>query len=367
MNRNIFVRIGIAVVIIGISIIAFVSTRKTSSKPLNYGISPYQDTILPVVADELGWYREANLNVELRVLPWGEVMPALASHSVDVAIQNFNSFQAAYANTTGQGADLEFFYPLFVFKGSAIVAFPDSGLKPLSYYLKQDGGDRSKAISDASAQLRGKKVYATKGTEMEQIVRAAMSKAGLRDSDLTLVHAEPDLGLNALLHDKTVVFSGGVTERMKAQHEGAIVILEAADLTPPVIDGLVTTRKFASEHKEELFQLIDLWYRTIAFMQSDLKGNSQVVLRRLSQTASIKYTPEEYAQLWTQTEVFPASADEMQKMVLASNSAYYWRRSWQANNDFLKQQNSSFLPVPETAFGGENIQQEYLVWKAKHK
>src|SRR5690349_4136044 len=67
-----------------------------AQQTIRYGITPYQDSGLPVVAAMKGWYKEEGLNVELVPLAWGDVVTALSSGSIDVAIYNLNSFLAPY-------------------------------------------------------------------------------------------------------------------------------------------------------------------------------------------------------------------------------------------------------------------------------
>lgn len=325
-----------------------------------YGISPYQDTILPIVAEKKGWYVQEGLKVKLKVLPWGAVMNALASGSVDVAIQNFNSFQASYENINLQGGDVVFYYPLFVFKGAAIIIRGDGKIKPLSEVSKSYPHDREKAIMEIAKQLAGKTVITTKGTEMEQIVLAAIKKAGLNaDKDVKIIHAEPDDGLNAFISGTGDAYSGGVTERTEASRHGAIIMLESADLNPPVIDGLVTTEHFARDHEEELLKLIALWYKTIDFMEKDLDENSKIVIEYLSTVSSTRYSVEEYKYTWFNTEVYPKNSTEMNDQVLSETALYYWKQSWNANNKFLLAEKKVKNPVPYAAFWGEEVHATY--------
>src|SRR3954452_5494893 len=67
-----------------------------AQRTIRYGITPYQDSGLPVVPAMKGWYKDEGLNIELVPLAWGDVIAALSSGSIDVAIYNFNSFLAPY-------------------------------------------------------------------------------------------------------------------------------------------------------------------------------------------------------------------------------------------------------------------------------
>jgi ABC-type nitrate/sulfonate/bicarbonate transport system substrate-binding protein len=120
----------------------------------------------------------------------------------------------------------------------------------------------------------------------------------------------------------------------------------------PAINGIVTTEAFASQHKEVLDKLVSLWFRTVNFMEKDLKQNSTNILTYLSKVASTRYTPDEYVVAWT-FDVFPHDAKEADKLFNDPSSSAYWKTTWDANNEFLLQQGKTKTPVPYSAYWGE--------------
>ena len=172
-----------------------------SNEKITFGISPYQDTYLPKLAEEKGWFKEAGIDVETVTLAWGDVMNSVASpQGADIVITNLNSFLAAYGELSRQGAKPIFIYPLYVFKGPAILIHADSPLQSVDQVMKTRSISRQKAIEAAAAQLKGANIITTEGTEMEQIVLAAAQKAGLKPGeDFQITHASPEDGLAAFL------------------------------------------------------------------------------------------------------------------------------------------------------------------------
>jgi ABC-type nitrate/sulfonate/bicarbonate transport system substrate-binding protein len=337
--------LGVAIALLGIFIVGI------RRQPIKYAISPYQDTALPFVAERNGWYSENGLNVDLKLLDWGNVMDAVAGGAVDVAIQNFNSFQATYHNINDRGGDVVFYYPLYIFRGAAIMSRPESGMKSVNELIKQTNGNRDEAIRMAAMQLKGKRVITTKGTEMEQVVLAAIAKAGLDpETDVKIVNAQPADGLRAFIAGEADAFSGGLTERTEARRQGAIELLSSADVTAPVIDGLVTTRSFAAKHSKELDQLVEIWFRTIRWMDENLENRSKIVIDYLSSKGSTKYSVDEYKYAWYDAEVFPRDVDAIKKAVFDENAPYFWKKSWDANNKFLMAEKKISRPVPYDAF-----------------
>jgi ABC-type nitrate/sulfonate/bicarbonate transport system substrate-binding protein len=63
---------------------------------VRYAVSPFQDTLLPIIGEEMGWYEEEGLDVEFIILGWTEVQEALAAGQADVAINNISSVIATH-------------------------------------------------------------------------------------------------------------------------------------------------------------------------------------------------------------------------------------------------------------------------------
>lgn len=362
MNKKV-----LTIIVITIFVIAGVafgllkrSTNITNqSQKVVYGVSPFQDTILPIVPEQQGWYKDEGLDVQLKVLDWGDVMSAVASGQVDVALQNFNSFQASAESINEKGGKVIFYYAPYIFKGAAIMIRGDAKLKPLSEFLKQYPNDKERAVLETVKQLQGKTIIATKGTEMEQIVLSAAAKAELQpDVNIKIVHAQPSDSLAAFLRGEGDGFSGGVTERTEAARHGAIVLIEASDLNPPTIDGFVTTKRFAQEHPEVLRKLVRLWFKTIGFMEEDLDKRAQLVTDYLATVGSTKYTTDEYKYVWFNLHVFFKSPQDVQNSILNPNGGFYWKKSWDANNEFLIKEKKIKNPIPTDLFWGEEVQKE---------
>lgn len=336
------------IVIVGAALAAIRFWPNHGGPRIVYGISAYQDTVMPYYAESQGWYVRDGLNVELRVLDWGAVMPTLGN-GVDVAIQNFNSFQASYENLRKRGLDPVFYYPLFVFKGAALVA-PGTSTLPDVDALVQKGARREDAVKQVVQALRGKKIGITQSTEMEQLVLSAFLQSGMAAKDaVTLVPAQPADGLAALKAGSLDALSAGLTEQTAARRAGARVILRASDVIPPVIDGLVTTKKFADAHPAEMKQLVDAWLESVRHIEGDFPGRIRVLQDYLAKNGASSYSTEEYQLIWKESEYFPRTKDEVAATILGADGAYYWVRSWDANNDYLIKEGKISAPIPKSA------------------
>jgi ABC-type nitrate/sulfonate/bicarbonate transport system substrate-binding protein len=332
------------------------SRRQPGTVTVRYGITPYQDSGLPVVPERLGWYKEAGINVELVPVTWGDVITAMSGNAIDVAIYNFNSFQAPYENAAKGTAKPVFYCPVFLFKGQAIMVRTNSGMEGFREVAGESKEQRDERIVRTAKQLKGKRIAVTEGTELDQIVLAALKKAELSKQDVTLIHASPEDSLAAFLAGNVDAFAAGLTERVEARRRGATELLLTADVMLPVVDGIITSEAFATKHPEVMEKLAGIWFRTIRFMEEDLNKNSAHIRDYLSKAASTRYSPEEYAVAWT-FNVFPHDPKEANKLFNDPASSAYWKTAWDANNEFLKQQSKVQGPVPYSAYWGEKVLQ----------
>ena len=97
---------------------------------VRYGVTPFQISVLPVVASRTGWYQREGLDVRLVDLGWSDVPLALASRSIDVAIYNVDLYMSASEQLRRGGADVVFYAPVYVWNGAAIMVHGDRGLRP---------------------------------------------------------------------------------------------------------------------------------------------------------------------------------------------------------------------------------------------
>jgi ABC-type nitrate/sulfonate/bicarbonate transport system substrate-binding protein len=303
----------------------------------------------------LGWYSGQNLDVQFVPLAWGDVVLSLAGGTVDACVYTINAFEPPYESAALGSSKPVFYAPIYVFNGTAIMVHGNAGLKPLGDLAAMPAGVREAAIRETAAQLRGKRIAVTKGTEYEQIVLAALQRARLNpDTDVRIIHSSPDDALTAFLSGDIDAFGAGLTERVEARRHGGVELMVASDVGQPSINGIVTTEKFANEHRDALDEIVRLWFRTIRFMETDLKSNSRYVLDYLAGKASTRYTPDQYVVAWS-FDVFPKDEAAAWDLFEKESSPYYWRSSWQQTNDFLIAEKRIRNAVPISAYWGTSV------------
>ena len=154
---------------------ASVTAASEDPTKIKLGISPFQDTMLPIVAEQKGWFEEAGLDVELTTLGWDAVMPAVASGAVDAAINN----TTGVVSVATRAPEVIYWYGWNPFtEGSALMGRPDIGLKTVDG-LVADGVPYEEARTQVFEQLADLTVVTTMATDMDKQVSAALESVGV--------------------------------------------------------------------------------------------------------------------------------------------------------------------------------------------
>jgi ABC-type nitrate/sulfonate/bicarbonate transport system substrate-binding protein len=329
------------------------------SKPVRFGISPYQDTLLPIIGEEKHWYAGEGLGVQFKYLGWTEVMEALSSGQVDVALGNMS----LVISTHERNPELIYVYALNPFDdGFALMVRPRGPLKALSVVLQQYP-DRAAAVRATAAQLKGKTVITTGNTDMEQGVAAAALRGGLDfRKDVHIIDLNPDEGLAAFLRGEGDAYIGGIPQRTRAAKEGMTEMLTGADLGPPPINGLVSTRTYAAAHQGEILKILKVWFRSVRYVDQNRADGAGIIIGKLNAMSAASFTIADFNRFWNISEHFPASPKEVASMILEPSGRDYWAASWDnCNHYFLDISKTIKKPVPaEGVFIMPDIQAAYL-------
>jgi NitT/TauT family transport system substrate-binding protein len=331
----------------------------TSVKSVRFGVSPFQDTLIPIVGQEKGWYKDVGLDVKFSVLGWTEVMEALSAGQIDVAINNETSVVA----THGKNSDIVYWYGLNPFdSGFALMIRPNGPLRTLQQVEKQVG-DHAAAVKQVAAQLKGRTVVTTSKTDMEQGVAAAARKGGLDfQKDIRIINLNPEDGLAAFLRGEGDAYIGGIPQRTAADKAGMVEMLTGTDLGPAPINGFVTTKKYATEHEAALVGLLHVWFQTVNYINTDMADGAAPIIRKLNESAGGKFNLEDFKHSWNVYEHYPASPKEVQMLILDPGGRNYWRARWDDCNQYFVEVTKAIpSPVPpDDAFWMERAQKAYI-------
>jgi len=324
---------------------------------VRYGVSPFQDTLLPIVGAEFGWYEDQGLDVEFAILGWTEVQEALAAGEIDVAINNISSVIAVHQ----QWPDFVYYYGFNIFdSGAALMARPEY---KSTEEFEAEGLSHEDAVQAALEQMRGKTVVTTGNTDMEQAVLGAAIRAGLDyKNDLEIVDLNPDEGLAAFLTGTGDFFLGGLAQRFRATQEGMKPIVVGPDLAPPPINGIVTTREFAEENPEVMLKLLHVWFQIVNYIEENTDEGAGIVLDVLNTQTGANMTVDDFKDFWQNWEHYPLNPDEIERDILSPDGYSYWKARWDdCNWYFYEVRQSIEAPVdPEDAFMMIEAHEAYL-------
>jgi NitT/TauT family transport system substrate-binding protein len=324
----------VAIICLGLTLSC--STQKPAAlTKVVFGISPFQDTLLPIIGEKKGWYKEEGLDVEFKILGWTEVQEALstkAKNRIDIGINNCSSVVA----TNNKNPELIYVYGFNTFdNGFALMIRPDNKLKPLKYFLDK-GHNRSEAIKLTAQQLKGKKVITTGNTDMEQGVAAAAKKGGLDFlKDIKIIDLAPNEGLAAFLSGEGDAYIGGIPQRTRAGKEGMIEMLSGIDLGPAPINGLVTTKAYYEKNKEVIAKLLKTWFRIVQYVNKDKDAGGKIIIDALNSSSSANFTIDDFKKFWNQYEHYPSNLKEIEENILAVNGRNYWKDRWEDCNNYF--------------------------------
>ncbi|MDL5054615.1 ABC transporter substrate-binding protein [Oscillatoria laete-virens NRMC-F 0139] len=296
---------------------------------VRYGVSPFQDTLLPVLGQEMGWYEEEGLDVEFVILGWTEVQEALAAGQVDVAINNETSVIA-----THQNFNFVYWYGFNIFtEGAALMGRPE--FKTADEF-EAEGMTREEAIQAAVEQLRDRTVVTTGNTDMEQAVLTAATNAGLEaGTDFEVIDLNPDEGLAAFLSGTGDFYLGGIPQRTRLTQEGMKAIVTGPELAPPPINGIITTPAYAEENQDVMLKLLRVWFRIVNYTQENTEEAGQMILDILNAQTGANMTVDNFVTFWQNYEHFPLNPAEIQRDILDPEGYAYWRARWDATNDYF--------------------------------
>ena len=330
---------------------------QTEPASITLGISPFQDTMLPIIAEQKGWFEEAGLDVSLTTLGWDAVMPAVASGSVDVAINN----TTGVVSVASRADDVIYWYGWNPFtEGSALMVRPDQGLSTVDELVAQ-GLSEDEARAQAFEQLRGKTIVTTMATDMGKQVLAALESVGLTVDDVDIVDMNPDQGLAAFLSGTGDAYLGGIPQRTRLTDEGMIVLASGPDLAPPPINGFVTTASYAENNEDAMLRLMNVMFRIVRFCNDNTAECGEIITDELNRQTGAELTVEGFIGFWQVFENYAGNAGEVQDIILSEDGYSYWRNTWDGDNQFFMDSGDISEPVDsDVHFWGDRVQAAYV-------
>jgi len=334
-----------------ISVLALVGCAQPGETPsasgelrkLVVGVSPFQDTYIPIVGVEKGWFEEVGLDVELKTLAWNSVVPAIISGDVEVALNNTTGVVSA-ANAE---PNLVYAYGWNPFtEGSALMIRPDGSVRSVDSW-EDELGDRDAARTAMVESLRGKTIVTTLSTDMGKQIVDALSSVGMTSEDVNFVDMDPDTGLAAFLSGTGDAYLGGIPQRFKSLQEGMIIGISGPDLAAPPINGLLTMRNFVEGREDDMLAFINVIHRIIRFCDAETAECGKIVTDALNRDTAAGLTVADFESFWQNIELYAPDAATAKSMILDESGVAYWKTTWDGDNKYLVE--SDAIPGPVSA------------------
>jgi aliphatic sulfonates family ABC transporter substrate-binding protein len=194
-------------------------------------------------ADGAGLFRAAGLDYTLHAFPAGPaILPALAAKEVDIGW--FGEFPTVTGYANG--------IPLAVFlidqsfaEHVRLVASPDSGIKSLP-------------------DLKGKKIGVTFGSTSHHHILVALSQAGLKAEDVTLVNLQPaqiPAAYTAKQIDAAFTWEPNIA---KLEDQGGVRIATTASLKNSTYGVWAGRTEFLKDNKDDVQKFLAVWDQAVA-------------------------------------------------------------------------------------------------------
>jgi NitT/TauT family transport system substrate-binding protein len=260
--------------IMSVSLISFIAHAAT---PLKIGYSDWPGWVAWEVAIEKGWFKEAGVDVQFEWFDYVASMDAFAAGQLD-----------AVGMTNGDALVL----------GS-------SGAKNVMILATDysNGNDMivAKPGLNSVKDLKGKKVGVEVGYVSHLMLLDALEKAGMSESDVTLVNVPTNETPQVLASgdvDAIVAWQPSSGQALKAL-PGSKAIATSKDAPGLIYDMYVVSPSSYASRKSDWGKVVKVWYRVVDFI-NDPKNKTEALS---IMAARVGLSPKEYAPLLKGTKI----------------------------------------------------------------
>ena len=272
----------------------------TKMKTVRFGLLPYQDWMPWMLADELGYFEE--VGIDLEVINFTDDITcaeALQSGDIDIACGNSNSGPMALSRFP----DLRVISCTCGFLGYAIMVRPadlvENGGEVKTYqniYDEEIAKGTSEeeandiAIEQACAQLKGKTMVMDRGTGSNLPLNAALKAGGLTVDDIEYMDISDVEGALAFLDGTGDFELGGYPQVTSLSENGCSKLISGVELGGEAVCLSVEMAKedYVEENMDTILAMREVWYRVI----DDIYSDDTTYMEKLAEVTT-KYTGSE--------------------------------------------------------------------------
>ncbi|WP_338688839.1 hypothetical protein [Haloferula helveola] len=251
----------------------------------------------------LGLEEKYGVSINLITLPFEDIVPSVASASAgaDIGFGSFIGYLNQYKNLNTDSDDpVLFVYPAYVFKGGGFVTF-DKGIKP----LRETG-----VVSQYASDILQNEKFGYPDKSIYELVLAHVARSNdvpLSEIDTHKIVIED--GLLAAQSGALDIAAAGLTQLNETKRRGGEIVFTMDDVGFADITGFLVKESTMRERGDDVRAVIQMWFECVAYVMSDIEGNSRETIDYLDRQAATKYTIDEFKAAIEQ-EYFPTTTAE---------------------------------------------------------
>lgn len=256
---------------------AFCSVSAFAAEPLKVGYSDWPGWVAWQVAIDKGWFKEAKVDVDFEWFDYSASMDAFAAGKIDAVLMTNGD-----ALVTGSGGAKSAMIMLTDYSNGNDMIVAKPGIKSLK-------------------DLKGKKVSVEPGLVEHLLLLNGLKKAGMKESDVTLVNAKTN-EMPQMLASADISAVGAwqpISGQAMTGVPGSKAIYTSADEPGLIYDVLAVNPVSVKAHRAEWQKVVKVWDRVVKYI--DDPKTQPDALKIMS--ARVGLTPEAYLPLLKGTKL----------------------------------------------------------------
>ena len=260
-----------------VALILFVSARGAYAEPLKIAYSDWPGWVAWDVAAQKGFFKDAGVDVQLLWFDYGPSMDAFSAGKVDaVTMTNGDTL------VTGAGGAKSVMILVTDYSNGNDMIVAKPGIKSVK-------------------ELKGKKVSVEVGLVEHLLLLNALKKAGLKESDVTLVNAKTN-EMPQMLSSPDIAAIGAwqpVSGQAIKGMPGARAVFTSADEPGLIYDALSVNPASLAAHRAEWQKVVKVWDREVSYINDPKTQPDAVKIM----AARVGISPEAYLPLLKGTKL----------------------------------------------------------------
>lgn len=318
-------------------------------KTVRIGMLPYLDWQPLIAGDELGYFEEEGLEIEVTYFPDDvTVGEAVVSGDVDIGVGNSASailLHARFPELVRVGFDA-------TWRGTAIMVRAEdveSG-KFKTYdqfyeeYLETMSPEEAaeEALADTCAQLEGAEVVMDRGTSTAARLAACFPPAGISYDDIRVVDIQDAEGALAFLSGTGDFEIGGFPQRLSILEQGGMILISGVEMggASILVSDEYTTQEYLENNYDTVVATRRIWYRVIDEMYSNPDRVLPILADIMSEASGSEFSPDD---IWPEPTNLEAIQDEItlwprlsevEEFYFDPDSRTYWKPPYEASAEY---------------------------------